>query len=169
LLLLDAILRRRRKVKETEAVQKTKNPGTERGQSLAKEADPANAPGPGSDLDQRAAGREAVKDLEAERGLDPGKGRTRDQGQDLAEDRDQETAEDDPEVVGPGAEAATAGETREIRRKGKDRRHRRRNLREVGCLRRQRRRAKRASTRVKSQRKTRNIKSDLKILKYTKL
>ena len=154
----------------TEAAQKTKNPGTERGQSLAKEADLVNAPGPGSDPDRGAADREAAKDLGAERGpdltrgLDPGKGLTRDRGPGLAEDRDRGTAGADPGVADLGAEAATAGETREIRRSGKDRRHRRKSPREVGGLRRQRRRAKRASTRVKSRRKTRSIKSEYCIL-----
>jgi len=128
LLLPDAILRRKRKVKGTEAVQKTKNPGTERGQSLAKEADLVNAPGPGSDPDQ-----ETAKDLEVEKGPDLARGQDPGRGPGLAEDRG--TTEDDPGVAGPGAEAATAGGTREIRRSGKDRILRRRSRRGVGGLR----------------------------------
>jgi len=155
----DAILRRKRKVNGTEAAQKTKNPRIEKDQSLAKEADPVNAPGQRSDPDLEDADREAAKDLEVERGPDLRK------GPGLAEGRDQGTADADRGAAGPGAEAVTAGGTRETRRSGKDRRLRRRSRRGVGGLRPQRRRAKRASTRVKSQRKTRNIKSDVEILK----
>jgi len=114
----DAILRRKRKVNGTEAAQKTKNPGTERDQGRAKEADPVNAPGPGSDPDRGSAkGPEVAK------------------GPALAEDRDPGTADADRGVAGPGAEAATAGETREIRRSGKDRILLRRSLKGAGGLR----------------------------------
>ena len=132
----------------TEAGQKTKNPGIERDQGRAKEADPVNAPDQESDPDRGSA-----KGPEVEKGP----GLAEDRG--LIEGRDPGTADADR-----GAEAATAGETREIRRSGKDRRHRRKSPREVGGLRRQRRRAKRASTRVKSRRKTRSIKSEYCIL-----
>jgi len=120
----NAILRRKRKVNGKEAGQKTKNPGIERDQGRAKEADPVNAPDQESDPDRGSAkGPEAVK----------GPGLAEDRG--LIEGRDPGTADADRGVAGPGAEAATAGETREIRRSGKDRILLRRSLKGAGGLR----------------------------------